>query len=40
MNLSELNTPGDEGANWISDDGCRIYLFAAGDIWVATKPKS
>jgi hypothetical protein len=42
-NVAELNTTGLEQPNWISDDGCRLYLtsVSAGsyDIYIATKPK-
>jgi hypothetical protein len=44
VNVSELNTGKDETPTWISDDGCRLYLWSNNttandrDIFVASKP--
>lgn len=42
VNVSELNTTGTDVPTWISDDGCRMYLYddsaGSSDIYVATKP--
>ena len=38
--VTELSTTtNSEVPNWISDDGCRMYLTRSGDIFMATKPR-
>jgi WD40-like Beta Propeller Repeat len=41
--VAELSSTADEGCNWISDDGCRMYMSSTRlgnvDLFLATKPQ-
>jgi Tol biopolymer transport system component len=37
VNVQELNTSGDDGADWISPDKCRLYFHQGGAVYVAER---